>query len=1099
MKLIYCFPVKLCRYIAYLVFAYLLLFAWRPARGQTTVSRLQGRILSFESGEALVGASILLKGSTTGATTDKDGHFTLPVSDTKEIALVVSFIGYRSLDTLIRLPLTSALILSLHQEPSFLQEVAITGYQQIPRERSTGSFVNVGQQLLNRKVSTNLLDRLDGITSGVLFKAEQQKATSANPLGRNLGIRIRGENTLGDITQVSRDPLIVVDNFPFEGNLDNINPNDVESVSILRDAAAASIWGARAGNGVIVITTKKGSKNAPMTVELNSNVSISSKPDLYADRNYLPSADYIQAEKILFDAGYFNADLADNISQSPLSPVIELLEQQKNGLISDAQTDAQLSELGRQDLRSQYLRHVYRRAVNQQYAASIKGGNQQASYALSAGYDHNLSDQIGNDYSRLTLNSKTTYSLAKGLDLTTALNYSNNLTTTNNYQNNFGYLPVGGKYGNLYPYARLAAEDGSPLAVVRDYRKGYTESAETRGLLDWQYRPLQETATADNSTRINSLLLRGGLQYRISPSLSAEVIYQNESQRIHSFDNRSQDSYYARDLINRFTLQNSDGSLTYQVPKGGILMQNNTFWQSQNLRTQLNLDRKFGNSHQLTALAGAEARRLQTKGQIRTSYGYNDDLGVSVNNLDFKSPLTVNPSGTAQIPAPAGEIYTYDSRFLSYYANGAYTYLNKYTLSVSARKDGANIFGAKTNNRFSPLWSAGIAWDISKSNFYKISWMPYMKLRSSYGYSGNPYQGTAYVKGVYSTSSYTGAQTIQNLTAPNPELRWEKVGTLNIGLDFASKRNMVNGSIEYYIKKGSDLIERQQLAPSVGFSQFFTNGAATATHGLDLTLNGEVTIGQLRWQPVILLSLIKDKIERFSVRQSAASIQNPDGRPGIIGKPLYGIYSYRWAGLDPATGDPQGYLNGEISADYLGIINNFNADSLVFHGSAVPKIFGSLRNDFSFKGFSISINLTYKLGYFFRRQSVSPNYADVLAGYAHQDYQRRWQKPGDESLTDIPSFVYPSNTARSTFYRFSQATVERADHLRLQDIRLSYDLPAFKKGAGDAQIYLYAANLGILWRANKYGIDPDVAPVAVTTDHNLPRAFSIAMGIKVKL
>lgn len=1099
MNPLYCSLGKLCRYVTYLIFAYLLMSAWRPARGQTTGYTFQGRILSADNQEALTGANILLKGSTTGTVTDKNGYFKLSVPDNHATWLVISFIGYRSLDTLLQLPLKSELILSLSQEMSVLQELSVTGYQQIPRERSTGSFVNVGQPLLNRKVSTNLLDRLDGIASGVLFKAEQQKATSANPLGRNLGIRIRGESTLGDITQVSRDPLIVVDNFPFEGNLDNINPNDVESVSILRDAAAASIWGARAGNGVIVITTKKGAKNTPMAVEVNSNITITGKPDLYADRNYLPSADYIQIEKTLFDAGYFNADLADNISRPPLSPVVQLLEQQRNGEISSGLVDETFSQWSQRDLRKEYSRHVYRQAVNQQYSASIKGGNQQAAYALSAGYDHNTFDQIGNDYRRLTLNSNTTYSLTKGLDLTTAINYSSNVTMTNNYQNSFGYLPVGGKYGPLYPYAVLSNQDGSPAAVVRDYRSTYVDSAGSRGLLDWQYRPLQETQTADNSLRINSLLMRAGLQYRILPSLNVELIYQDESQRIHASDNRSIDSYYARDLINRFTLVNSDGSLTYQVPKGGILMQNSTLWHSQNLRAQLNLNRKIGTLHQLTALVGAEARRLQTESQMRTSYGYSDDLGVSANNLDFRNSLAVNPSGTAQIPSLPGDIYTYDNRFLSYYANAAYTYMKRYTISLSTRKDGANIFGAKTNNRFSPLWSAGIAWDISKEGYYEISWLPYLKIRSSFGYSGNPYQGTVYVRGVYSTSSYTGAQTIQNLTAPNPALRWEKVGTLNVGIDFGSKSNIITGSIEYFIKNGTDLIERQQLAPSAGFSQFFTNGASTSAHGLDLILNGDITAGRLRWQPAILLSLLKNRIKKFSIRQTAASIQNPDGRPGIVGKPLYGVYSYRWAGLDPSTGDPQGYLNGEVSTNYTSIINNFSPDSLVLHGSAVPTAFGSFRNDFSLGGFSLSINLTYKMGYYFRRQAVSPNYADVLTGYTHQDYQRRWQKSGDEAFTDIPSFVYPSNPNRSTFYRFSQTLVEKADHLRMQDVRLSYTLPDFKKGPANAQIYLFAANLGILWRANKYGIDPDAAPTVPATDHSLPRAFSLSLGIKVKL
>lgn len=1100
MKPLYCCSGKLCLYISYLIFFYLLLCAWRPARGQTPNS-ISGRILSSENQEPLVGASVLLKGSSHGTSTDKNGYFTLPVSG-NSATLVMSFIGYRSLDTLVVLPLKNSFSVSLQQDLAVLREVAVTGYQQIPKERETGSFVHVGNELLNRKVSTNLLDRLDGVASGVLFKAETQKATASSPLGRNLGIRIRGESTLGDITQVSRDPLIVVDNFPFEGNLDNINPNDVESVTILRDAAAASIWGARAGNGVIVITTKKGSKNTPIQVELNANVTISDKPDLYYDKNYLSSASYIEVEKVLFNAGYFNADLSNTTAAPALSPVVDLLNQKRQGSINASDADRALAEFSGKDVRSDYLRYVYRKAVNQQYSVGLKGGNQQATYAVSAGYDRNLTDQTGNAYNRFTLNSNTAYTLAKGLDLTLGLNYSSSKTTNNNYQNSFGYLPVGGKYSRLYPYASLAGQDGSALAVVKDYSTDYIAGAESRGLLDWQYRPLQETQLADNYSKTNSLLLRSGLKYSFGSLLSAELLYQNESQHLNGYDYRSIDTYYTRDLINRFTIQNPDGTLTYQVPKGGVLLLSNSVSTSENLRAQLNFNKVFSPSHKVTALAGAEARQYKTESQMRTSYGYSDAFGVSSNNLDYLTALPVNPSGTARIPAPPGDVYGYTSRFLSYYANGSYTYLSRYTISASARKDGANIFGAKTNHRFSPLWSAGLGWDISKERFYTASWLPYLKLRSSFGYSGNVYQGAVYVTGVYSTSSYTGARTIQNLTAPNPELRWEKVGTFNVGLDFAAKRNVLSGSIEYYKKNGTDLIERQPLAPSIGFAQFYTNGAATGTYGLDLTLAGEVQTRGFIWKPVILLSSVKDRIEHFSVKQSAGSIQNATGRPGVVGRPLYSIFSYRSAGLDPATGDPQGYLNGEISKNYAGIINNFNPDSLVFHGSAVPTVFGSFRNDFSLKGFSLSVNLVYKLGYYFRRQSVSPNYQDVLAGYSHQDYDKRWQKAGDENITDVPSFVYPSNASRSTFYRFSQTLVDKGDHLRLQDIRLAYDFPGLMKrsaGIKSAQLYLYASNLGILWRANHHGIDPDAAPAVPGTDHNLPRTFSVAMGVKLHL
>ncbi len=1091
MNLLYCQRGMLCPYFSGIGLL-LLLCHGLPVLAQENFT-LQGRVVSGKDGEPLPGASVYLRGTQQGTTTNEQGMFTFSVPGSR-VELSISFIGYIAADTLLYLPLTNGLVVILREDAAQLEEIAVTGYQTIPKERATGSFVHLDNELLNRRVSTNILDRLDGVAGGVFLSGAPSNVNSGSPLDRQLNIRIRGESTLALPTQVSRDPLIVIDNFPFEGTLDNINPNDIESITILRDAAAASIWGARAGNGVIVITTKKGRKDNPVSVEINSNITITQKPDIYQDRNYLTAEHYIEAEKILFDAGYFNADLSNTTSRPPLSPVVELLARKRSGAISETEYEAAIAKLSSADIRGDYMRHVYRDALNQQYSVGLKGGGNQTTYSVSAGFDRNLSNVAGNGFNRFTLNSNTSYTLLKNLELTTGINYSNSKTTTGNNHNNFGYLPVGGRYSNIFPYAALADVNGIPLSTARGYREDYIAQTESLGFLDWRYRPLQETSLADRYSKTNSLLLRVGLKYSFKQFLNFEVLYQNEKQMIHDWDYRSESTYYARNLINRFAIRKEDGTFTYQLPRGGILMQNNTNWNSDNLRAQLNFDKSFGADHRLTALTGAEARQLLTESYYRTSYGYDNELGVAVNSLNFSTILPVNPESIDLLSPPPGDIIGFNNRFISYYANAAYTFRSRYTLSGSARRDGANIFGANTNNRFTPLWSAGMSWDLSRESFYKLRWLPYLKLRSSFGYSGNVYQGSIYTTGVYLTNGRTGARYIHNLTAPNPELRWEQIGTFNTGIDFSLKNNLLSGSIEYYSKSGRDLIELQPLAPSAGFNQFYTNGAATQTQGIDLNLTARIVKRGLTWSPVFLLSSVNDKITQFSVRQTAGSIRSATGRPGIVGRPLYSVYSYRWAGLDPVTGDPQGYLNGEISKNYTGILNNFNPDSLAFHGSSVPTIFGAFRNDISFRGFSFSVNLVYKLGYYFRRQAASPNYQDVLSDFVHQDYVRRWQQPGDN--TDIPSFVYPANSNRTTFYRFSEVLVEKGDHIRLQDIRLSYDLPsrvAGRAGFRSVRLYAYVSNLGIIWKANRLGIDPDTQ----ATSHVLPRPVSAALGLKL--
>ncbi len=1097
MNLLYCQRGMLCPHF-FGIGLLLLLCHGSPVKAQENFT-LRGRVVSEKDGEPLPGASVRLRETQKGTITDKLGNFAFNVTGSSA-ALNVSFIGFVAKDTLLALPLDGNLVIRLRQDASHLSEVVVTGYQHIAAERATGSFVSVNNKLVNRRVSANILERLDGIASGMLFVGLPSNTVSANPLGRNLNIRIRGESTLAEANQVSRDPLIVLDNFPFDGNLDQINPNDIENITILKDAGAASIWGARAGNGVIVITTKKGQKNRPLQVDLNSNITIAAKPDLSYPRKYLPGEAYAEVEKLLFDAGYFNSDLNNVTTRPPVSPVVELLAQKRAGTLSASEADAAILRLAAHDLRADYQKYVYRKAVSQQYSLGMSGGTQNAVYRFSAGYDHNLPSLQNNRYQRVTLNTSGTYSLTSRLELSVGLNWSLSRETNPNSLN-FGTLSVGGKYTQVYPYARLADDNGNPAAIVKDYRGGYTDEAVQRGLLDWKYRPLEELNFADASRNSQMWLVRTSLKYRLFKELGISFDYQNDSHHRDVRDHYSQDTYNARSLINRFSMiDNTTGQVTYQIPRGGILDRTQVNWKSANVRGQLNYNRNTA-SWMISSIAGAELRELRTDSYTSRLYGYRDDIGIASNNLDFLSFLPALPVGSARIPNPGSNgISGYVNRFISYYANGALTFRNRYTFTLSGRKDGANIFGAKTNNRLTPLWSAGVLWDVAREPAFNLNWLPVLRVRTTYGYNGNVYQGAVYTTGAFITNSVNGAPAIAALTAPNSELQWEKVRNLNFGLDFGLRRDVVSGSIELYRKSGLDLIQNDPLAPSKGFLFYYANSASTKTTGLDLTLSTRNLSGKVRWNTTFLLNTVKDRITSYAQQQTASSIRSLTGRPGIVGKPLYSVYSYRWAGLDPSNGDPQGYLNGAVSKNYLGIMNNFNPDSLVFHGSARPVVFGSVRNDFSWKGISVSANLVYKLGYHFRRTSTSLNYSDILSQGGHIDYLDRWNSEGDEKRTSIPSLTYPSNANRAGFYEFSEVLVTRGDHIRLQDVRIDYTIPLKPAGVDRIRsmaVYFYANNLGILWRANRYGIDPDFADTP--TVMVLPAPFSCSLGIRLQL
>lgn len=1048
------------------------------------------------AGRQLVGARVANMVTKEGRATKADGTCTFPSPQINE-SYEVSYMGYITQTFIYQGNNSIRIVLKATSIQIDEIRVVSNGYQDLPRERATGSYVKIDNELLNRNNGTSVIDRLTGVVSGMLPNGFGTRTVSGGLQNRSLGIDIRGTSTLS--SSVATDPLIVVDNFPYEGNLSNINPNDIESITVLKDAAAASIWGARSGNGVIVITTKKGRKNQPMTVDIAGNITIQDRPDLRYDRNYLPSSAYIDAERQLFEKGYYNANLANTTIYPAVSPVVDILARQRSGNLTQAQANAQIDALRSIDVRKDYDSYIYQKALKQQYSVSMRGGSSQNSYSFSVGYDQNQDDLIRNGFDRLTINALNVYSPNSKLDITAGINYSQNYTYMHNRLSWGSGIQVGGTVSGLYPYAQLADADGTPLTVTRERSTAYLNSNATKGLMDWTYRPLEELAIADNKIKVSDLLLKVSTRYKFTSYLNAEVQYQNERQQLDGRNYQDIKSYDVRNRINRFTvIDPATGAAKYQFPQGSILNTTGNDLLIHNGRLQLNFDKRFGTAHQVTAIGGAEIRKLSGTGNTREIFGYNDQFGTAISNLNYADFLPVNPSGTDRLPTPNNSITGTENRYISYYANAGYTYDELYTFTLSGRKDGSNIFGVKTNDKVTPLWSAGLGWTISSEKFYKIAWLPYLKARFSYGYNGNVYQGSAFVTGTYSTSTLTGLPIIGTLTAPNPYLSWEKVKNINAGLDLTAFGDQITATLEWYRKDGVDLIDNIPLFPSSGFTSYTGNAASTTTRGIDLTLTSRNVKGLFNWSTTVLLSTVYDRVTKYNTTINNTWFRSISGSP-VVGKSLFGLYSYAWAGLDGSNGDPQGMLDGKVSKNYTGIINNYQPDSLVYSGTQRPTIHGSVRNDLTFRGVSLSVNVIYKLGYHFRRASTALNLPNAIGGGQHLDYLQRWQKPGDENSTDIPSVIYPSDSNRDVFYQYSSKLIERGDHIRIQDVRLGYQLDRtkwhhlpFKR----LQLFTYASNLGIIWRANKLGLDPDVLSLGY---HNSPNPFTIAFGINAQL
>jgi TonB-linked SusC/RagA family outer membrane protein len=1020
------------------------------------------------AGAPLVGATVLVKGTGRGEVTNEHGRFFFRDVNAGAI-LLVSFAGYDTRQVKVN---TQAEI-SVQLERGIIDiagvSVVSTGYQALPRERATGSFVKVGNDLLNRKVSTGILDRLEGVSSGVLF----DRRNPANPQ-----IQIRGLYTL---TSTIAQPLIVVDNFPYEGDINNFNPNDVESITILKDAAAASIWGAKAGNGVIVITTKKGSYNQRPSISLNSNITILDKPNLFS-LPQIPASDYIDLERFLFDHGFYNG--AINRRRPPLTPVVELLLKQRNGQISAAEADAAINALRNVDVRNDFERYIYRKGVNQQYAASISGGGNNVKYFFSTGFDRNLSTLKGNDYRRITIRSDNTIQPVKGLQLQAGLQYTQGNETSNS-PGGYGSANYRMQTRALPPYARLADENGNPLPIDK-YRAGFTDTAGQGLLLDWKYRPLEELGLNDDTRNARLLLANFGVKYDVFRSLSAEVKYQyqraDETNRTY-YDERT---FFTRDLINRFT-QIVNGSPVYIVPRGGILDVATTNQEGHMVRGQLNFDHTWRTKHEVAAIGGAELRQLRTVGNSNRLYGSDNAAGFA--NVDYVGVYPVITGGMENIPTGFDLSGRLD-RFVSLYLNAAYTFDERYTVSASARKDASNLFGVETNRKGVPLWSSGVGWKISNEQFYHASLFPYLNLRVTYGASGNVnnsiYALTAISRSPAAfQSTNIPFATIANIA--NPNLRWEKVNTLNIGIDFAMRNNRLTGSVEFYRKQSTDVIGLEPLDLTTGLGAMQTNSADIKGKGIEVQLTSHNLTGRdFKWQTSAILNYTDYKVGRFLLAPQTDGFVNDGGT--IIPLPGYNPYlvvSYKFAGLDPATGDPQGYVDGHLSKDYNALVQRPISEQVI-HGPALPPVFGNILNTFSWKGISLSANITYKLGYYFRRSTIS--YVSLYSsGTGHSDYLKRWRQPGDEQHTNVPSMIYPNPTSlRDLFYTNSDITVEKGDHIRLEDVRLSYRFRNF-------QVYAYTSNLNaLIWKANKAGLDPD-APSGLRP----PR--TIALGVKMDI
>lgn len=1027
---------------------------------------VKGKIVNENSNPVI--ATVAVKGTKIATGTDQEGYFILKNVPPNAI-LVISGINIETFE--ISLNGQSDLGL-LHAKNKIIQadEVVLvhTGYQSVKPNEINGSVVLIDNKALNRQVGTNVLNRLNNVTSGLLFNIGKSNRNPQN----NTNISIRGLSTI----KGPLDPLIVLDGFIYEGNINNINPNDVESITVLKDASAASIWGSRAGNGVIVITTKRGHFNHKLEVSANADIIVSAKPDIFYPRR-ITTADYIDIEQFLFNQGYFD-DQINYEPYKPLTPASEIFLNRRNGALNAIDSAQQIDALKKNDSRNDYNKYVYTNAITQQYAINMTGGSSNNAFLASIGYDNTLSN-LHASYKKINVKIENAYRPLKDLQIALSAYYTNSDAVTGKPGYNNTLIRINGR---TIPYFTLADQQGNPVSFPTKYSKAYIDTVADGKLLDWKYYPLEDYKHSQTTTNLQELYALASINYKVSPAFNVNIKYQYQLQQTDLEHLAGIESYEARDMINSFSqLDRASGVVTYIVPKGGIRELSNSITRSSTARGQLNFDKTWGN-HSLNAIAGSEVRQAKRYGDTYTSYGYNSEP-LAASNVDFVNAYPDFITGNYSVLGGSPYFSKTTYRFASFFGNAAYTFKNKYSFSASARKDGSNIFGAHTNDKWKPLWSAGGGWKISDETFYRSAFFPTLRVKASYGYSGNvDLTKTALPVAIYFTApgpSYLPATRIISIN--NADLKWEQSKQINMGIEFSIKRNIISGSLDVYLKKGSDLYgETPYDYTTWGQNKEITKNVADMLgKGIDVNIHSINFDRQFNWTTDLLYNLNSSKTTGYYSNSSKNGIGLLGGGNTIIpvvGKPLYGIVAYKWGGLDN-QGSPQGYVDGELSQNYRAIIDQANEEGLsggniVYIGSGTPLSFGSLINTFSMKQFTLSINISFRFNYYFFKSALRYS-ALVNGGVASNDYAKRWKKPGDEKLTNVPSFQYPVDSRRDNFYALSEINVAPGDNIRFEYINFSYSLKNKKNWYKNLQVYANAANLGLLWKKNKEGLDPD--------------------------
>ncbi len=965
-----------------------------------------------------------------------------------------------------------------------LQDVVVTGYQTISKERATGSFNIIKAEQLE-KPSTNLGQRIIGTSAGVQAKTDADG---------NVTFEIRGQTSLAAAAQ----PLVVVDGFAIQGNLSSLNPNDVESITILKDAAATSIWGARSANGVIVVTSKsgKGEKQGGVKVDFSTFFKYSPKTDINYQNPYASSSEIIDYEQKGFATEFFGgpwSPISDSNSEltGSYSAAVEAMNENRLGYLSTADLNATLDRLRKIDNRGQIKKYMLQNPFSQQYNLNISSSSEKISNVLSLMYEGSDKNYQGGNDKKYIVNYRSNAKVFKWLDL-----YFSGAFSMKDSKNNDQLYTSEAIYSGT-PYQQLINEDGTRANVTSTYYwpniKRYVPY-KSFPYSDWSYNPISENESRNFSTKTYNARVQGGLTIKIIKGLTFDSKIQYEILNTDTRNIYNESSFTVRSTINQASSwDRTTNTVTANLPKGGFLDQNRSYTTASNWRNQVNFDREFNEKHQISFIAGSEIsdRVYQTVKNPRT-YGYNDEkltVGTFPNGVGGSGVYKLTDWEGWSQTFPYTNSYSYSTdRYLSMYANASYTFDRKYTLSGSARTDASNLITDDPKYRYAPFWSVGASWAISKENFLQqVEWLDRLSLRATYGFNGNVDKSTSFMPLI----SVGGTQNsyIQDYTASissfgNPTLRWEKTGTFDIGTDFDLFRGKLYGKIDVYNKKGKDLIVSMSIPAVNGTTSQKLNMAEMTNRGIEIELGSTMNIkdNDIVWNGNFNFSYNKNKIDKlFKATYSAYELYDGGTSAYVQGYDANTLWSFKYAGVvnkgteASPNWQPVVQGKGEDLYDFTGWTPGDGRDYMLNMGTKVAPYSIGFSNSFKIYDFDLSFIITGKFGHVFN--GFSFNYPNMSDGGAIPN------KLYQEILKSNPSDRVPIPFGKSEpryyfwdrFYPYLDYLVQNANHIRMQELNITYNMPKklLKKiGINSAKIYVQGNNLFIITN-NKYNEDPE--------------------------